>query len=123
DVLSARLSQDAWAMIPAGRQVRMPVSSPSSSACPKSRPWVGFPHRSAESLHRGGSFEIVTIASVQASWFARPPGLSYRCGQEPQGSRDFSVRAEPVLFPAQAADMLAVRIRQLTAEDFHLIRL
>ena len=36
DVISARLSQDAWAMIPAGRQVRMPVSSPTSSAFPTS---------------------------------------------------------------------------------------
>ena len=123
DVISARLSQDAWAMIPGGRQVRMPVSSPTSSAFPKSRPWVGFPQRSAERLHSGGSFEIVTIPSVQASWFARHPGLSYRCGQEPQGSRDFSVRAEPVSLPSQASDMLAVRIRQLTAEDFHLMRL
>src|SRR5439155_27122291 len=41
----------------------------------------------------------------------------------PQGSRDFSVRAEPVSLPSQASDMLAVRTRQLTAEDFHLIRL
>src|SRR5437870_5469567 len=31
DVISASLSQDAWAMIPAGRWVRMPVSSPTSS--------------------------------------------------------------------------------------------
>ena len=36
DVISASLSQDAWAMIPAGRQVHMPVSSPTSSAFPKS---------------------------------------------------------------------------------------
>jgi hypothetical protein len=44
DVISARLSQDAWGLIPAGRQGRLPVSSPTSSAFPKSRPWVGFPH-------------------------------------------------------------------------------
>ncbi len=123
DVISASLSQDAWAMIPAGRQVHMPVSSPTSSAFPKSRPWVGFPQRSAERLHSGGSFEIVAIPYVQASWFVRHPGLSYRCGQEPQGSHDFSVRAEPVSLPSQASDMLAVRTRQLTAEDFHLMRL
>ena len=36
DVISASLSQDAWAMIPAGRQVHMPVSSLTSSAFPKS---------------------------------------------------------------------------------------
>src|SRR5215510_7142218 len=34
DVLSARLSQDAWAMIPAVRQVHMPVASLTSSAFP-----------------------------------------------------------------------------------------
>src|SRR6516162_9365252 len=32
---SASLSQDAWAMIPAGRRVHLPVSSPTSSAFPK----------------------------------------------------------------------------------------
>src|SRR5215468_4298334 len=36
DVISASLSQDAWAMIPAGRQVHRPVSSPTSSAFPTS---------------------------------------------------------------------------------------
>ena len=58
----------------------------------------------------------------------RPPGLlatqvSPTATAKPQGSRDFYVRAEPVWLPSQASDMLAVRIRQLTAEDFHLIRL
>jgi hypothetical protein len=59
------------------------------------------------------------ISYIQTSWFVRHPGLSYRRGSQPQGSRDFSVRAEPVSLPSQASDMLAVRIRQLTAEDFH----
>ena len=36
DVISANLSQDAWALIPAGRRVHLPVSSPTSSAFPKS---------------------------------------------------------------------------------------
>jgi hypothetical protein len=123
DVISARLSQDAWAMIPAGRWVRIPVSSPTSSAFPTSLQEVGFPHRSPERLHSGGCFEIVTIPDVQASWFVRHPGLPSRYGIQPQGSRGFSVRAEPVLLPAQASDMLAVRTRQLTAEDWHLTRL
>ena len=96
-------------MIPAGRRVHMPITSPTSSAFPKTRPWVGFPQRSAERLHSGGCFEIVAMSSVQASWFVRHPGLSYRCGYTPQGSRDFSVRAEPVSLPSQASDMLAVR--------------
>jgi hypothetical protein len=30
-------------MIPSGRRVPMPVTSPTSSAFPKSRLWVGFP--------------------------------------------------------------------------------
>ena len=83
DVISARLSQDAWAMIPVGRQVHMPVSSPTSSAFPQSLREVGFPHRSAERLHSGGCFETVAISSVQASWFVRHPGLSYRYGITP----------------------------------------
>ena len=37
------LSQDAWAQIPAGCRVHMPVSSPTSSAFPKTHQWVGFP--------------------------------------------------------------------------------
>jgi len=38
------------------------------------------------------------------------------------GSRDLYVRASRGLLPPHASDMLAVRIGQLTAEDFHLIR-
>ena len=75
DVISARLSQDAWAMIPAGRQVHMPVSSLMSSAFPTSLQEVGYPRQSAERLHSGGCFEIVTIPHVQASWCVRHPGL------------------------------------------------
>ena len=63
------------------------------------------------------------MPDVQASWCVRHPGLPYRYGITPQGSRDFSIRAEPVALPSQVSDMLAVRTRQLTAEDFHLIRL
>jgi hypothetical protein len=85
DVISASLSQDAWAQIPSGRRVHLPVSSPTSSAFPKSRQWVGFPHHSAERLHSGGSFEIVAIPYVQASWFVRHPGLSYRCSTSTAG--------------------------------------
>ena len=36
DVISASLSQDAWALIPAGREVHLPVSSFTSSAFPMS---------------------------------------------------------------------------------------
>jgi hypothetical protein len=85
DVISASLSQDAWAQIPTGRRVHLPVSSPTSSAFPKSRQWVGFPFHSAERLHSGGSFEIVAIPYVQASWFVRHPDLSYRCSTSAAG--------------------------------------
>jgi hypothetical protein len=52
-----------------------------------------------------------------------PPRSPLPLRPRPQGSRDFSIRAEPVSLPSQASDMLAVRTRQLTAEDFHLFRL
>src|SRR6266446_3769668 len=52
-----------------------------------------------------------------------PPRSPLPLRHRPQGSRDFSIRAEPALLPSQASDMLAVRTRQLTAEDFHLFRL
>lgn len=87
---SASLSQDAWAQIPAGRRVHVPVSSPPSSAFPKSRRWVGFPHRSAQRLQSGGYFEIVAIPYVQASWFVRHPGLSYRCGTDRRAAVTFT---------------------------------
>ena len=41
----------------------------------------------------------------------------------PQGSRDFYARAEHEPSPIRASGMLAVRTRQLTAEDFHLLDL
>jgi hypothetical protein len=41
----------------------------------------------------------------------------------PQGSRDFYARAKHAPSPGRASGMLAVRTRQLTAEDFHLLDL
>src|SRR6516162_8958701 len=52
-----------------------------------------------------------------------PPRSPLPLRHRPQGSRVFSIRAEPASLPSQASDMLAVRTRQLTAEDFHLFRL
>jgi hypothetical protein len=66
DVISARLSQDAWAVIPAGRQVHLPVSSLTSSAFPKSLRKVGFPHQSAERL------EFISIKSSAAKGKTNP---------------------------------------------------
>ncbi len=59
---------------------------------------------------------------VQASRFACHPGRSYRCGLPPQGSCDFYFRAPYELLPPHTSDMLAVRFGQLTAGDFHPIR-
>jgi len=85
DVISASLSQDAWACVPAGRGVHVPVPSPTSSAFPKSCRWVGFPHESAKRLHRGQVFRDRRHSLLQASWFARHPGLSYRCDPKAAG--------------------------------------
>jgi len=41
--------------------------------------------------------------------------------KRPQGSRDFSTRADHASLPLRASSMLAVCIRQLTAKDFHLL--
>jgi hypothetical protein len=69
-------------MIPSGCRVQLPVTSPTSSAFPKSRPWVGFPNSARKETSCGGCFEIVAIPYVQASWFARHPGLPCRCARE-----------------------------------------
>jgi len=66
-------------LIPSGGGVHMPIPSPASSAFPKSRQWVGFPESPRTETSCGGCFEIVAIPYVQASWFARHPGLPYRC--------------------------------------------
>ena len=65
-------------LIPPGCRVHLPVSSPTSSAFPKSRLWVGFPESPRKETSCGECFEIVAIPYVQASWFARHPGLPYR---------------------------------------------
>jgi hypothetical protein len=66
-------------MIPSGGRVHRPVASLTSSAFPKSRPWVGFPESARKETSCGGCFEIVAIPYVQASWFVRHPGFPYRC--------------------------------------------
>ena len=50
-----------------------------------------------------------------------PIALS-RSNPNTPGSRGFSIRAPHGSLPPRAPDMLAVRIGQLTAEDFHLLR-
>src|SRR5262249_5596849 len=71
--------------IPSGCRVPLPVSSPASSAFPKSRLWVGFPESPRKETSCGGCFEIGAIPYVQASWFARHPCLPYRCAEKAAG--------------------------------------
>ena len=94
-------------------RVLVPVSSPMSSAFPKTL-WVGFPFYSANATFRGLVSRLQTFRYVQASEFARLPDRSYRCEFSPQGSRDFYLRAYRALSPPHAPDMLSVRYRQLT---------
>src|SRR5713226_5133160 len=102
-------------MIPSGCRVHLPVTSPTSSAFPKSSPWVGFPNRPAKRLRAAG----VSRSSPFLTF--RPPGLlatqvsPTAAPKRPQGSRDFSTRATHASLPMHASGMLAVRIRQLTA--------
>ncbi len=102
-------------MIPSGCRVHLPVTSPTASAFPKSSPWVGFPNRSAKRLRAAGFSRPSPFLTF------RPPGLlatqvsPTAAPQRPQGSRDFSTRANHTSLPMHASGMLAVRIRQLTA--------
>ena len=72
-------------MIPSGCRVHVPVTSPTSSAFPKSRPIGRLPEFVRKETSCGGCFEIVAIPYVQASWFARHPGLPYRCARKAAG--------------------------------------
>ena len=102
-------------MIPSGCRVHLPVTSPTASAFPKSSPWVGFPNCSAKRLRAAGFSRPSPFLTF------RPPGLlatqvsPTAAPQRPQGSRDFSTRANHTSLPMHASGMLAVRIRQLTA--------
>src|SRR5712692_9749088 len=102
-------------MIPSGCRVHLPVTSPTSSAFPKSSPWVGFPNRSAKRLRAAG------VSGSSPFLTFRPPGLLVTqvsptaAPKRPLGSRDFSTRANHASLPMHASGTLAVRIRQLTA--------
>src|SRR5580704_12718134 len=77
-------------LIPSGGRVHLPVTSPTSSAFPKSRQWVGFPESPRKETSCGGCFEIVAIPYVQASWFARHPGLPHRCASRRRAAVTFT---------------------------------
>jgi hypothetical protein len=120
---SASLSQDAWAQIPAGRRVHMPVSSP------RRRPSPNPANGSASRIDPLRDFTAAGVSRSSPFLTFRPPGLfatqvsPTAAAPTPQGSRDFYARAKHAPLPGRASGMLAVRTRQLTAEDFHLLDL
>jgi len=121
DVISAYLSLRAWTPTPAARGVHLPVSSSTTSAFPS----FGPGRRSAKPVQRfqyGALFEAAVISPCSGPQVCSPPRSLLPIRPAPYGSRDFSIRASRGLLPPRAPDMLAVRIGQLTAEDFHLVR-
>ena len=118
---AAHLSLRAWTPTPAALEVHVPVSSPKTSAFPP----FGPGRRSTMSVQRlqhGALFEAAVIRSCSGPQVCSPPRSLLPLRHTPHGSRGFYVRASRGLLPPHAPDMLAVRIGQLTAEDFHLIR-
>ena len=118
---TAHLSLRAWTPPPAAREVHVPVSSPKTAAFPS----FGPGRRSTKPVQRfqhGALFEAAVMRSCAGPQVCSPPRSLLPIRHTPHGSRDFSIRASHGLFPPHAPDMLAVRIGQLTAEDFHLIR-
>ena len=121
DVVSAHPSLRAWTPTPAALEVRLPVSSLTTSAFPS----FGLGRRST--LYRTATSVRRAFRGCSHSLMCRPAGvlatqIAPTDTATPYGSRDFSIRASRGLLPPHAPDMLAVRIGQLTAEDFHLIR-
>ena len=70
-----------------------PVGLQSASACffpcivglPQIPPVGRHPESPRKETLCGGCYEIVAISYVQASWFARHPGLPYRCADKAAG--------------------------------------
>jgi hypothetical protein len=93
------------------------------------RPSPSPTDRSASRFCPLKDFTAVGVSRSSPFLTFRPPGLfATRVSptaeaRRPQGSCDFYTRAEHAPLPVRASGMLAVRTRQLTAEDLHLIRL
>jgi hypothetical protein len=121
DVISAHLSLRAWTPTPVALEVLVPVSSLKTSAFPS----FGPGRRSTMSVQRlqhGALVEAAVLRSCSGPQVCSPPRSLLPLRHTPHGSRGFYVRASRESLPPHAPDMLAVRIGQLTAEDFHLIR-
>ncbi len=149
DVIAANLSLRAWTPTPAALVVHSPVSSHKTSAFPTLGPGRRLATLRTATSVRARFSRLQSFRYVQARRFARHPGRPYRssasacrffgllvfspfpgeCLTLPNlgplvglGSRGFSFRAPHSLLPPCVPDMLAVRIEQLTAGDFHPIR-
>jgi len=121
DVIAAPLSLRAWTPTPVALEVLLPVSSLKTSAFPS----FGPGRRSTMSVQRlphGALFEAAVMRSCSGPQVGSPPRSLLPLRYPPHGSRGFYVRASRESLPPHAPDMLTVRIGQLTAEDFHLIR-
>lgn len=89
-VISATLSQRAWTPTPAARGVRLPVSSPTTTAFPT----LGLGRRlatsrtatSVRSLFSG----LQSFVHLPARQFARHPGCSYRSAFRRQAAMAFT---------------------------------
>src|SRR5262249_52161430 len=115
DVISASPSQDAWAPTTTVCRLRLPVTSPATSAFPKraiGRRTVTF--RSSD-FTAEGIFEVAAIPLCSGLSVCSPPWSLPPCKISYRADGDFYVRARHASFPPHAPDMLAVRHRQLTA--------
>ncbi len=91
---------------------RRPSPSPAGGSASRMSPLRDFT--------AGRYFETVAIPCFKPPGLLATPVSPTAAAREPQGSRDLYARAEHPSLPIGASGMLAVRTRQLTAEDFHL---
>jgi hypothetical protein len=124
DVVSANLSLDAWTCTAVACEVHMLVSSFTTSAFP-TRGLGGSASTTAplQTISCGAPFRGRRHSYRSGLQVCLPPRSSLPLQRLLQGSRGVYVRAERESLPSHASDMLAVRTEQLTAGDFHPIRL
>ena len=114
DVISTNLSPGAWTLTPALHLVHTLVSSQVASAFPVLRAGRQTA-MTVQRLPHGTDFEATAIRLSSGPWICSPPRSFLPWHLRAPGSRDFYVRAYRSSLPRCAADMLAVRIEQLTA--------
>src|SRR5262245_37896644 len=105
-------------------RVRLPVSSPVTSAFPKSPLGRLYHDIPLNDFRAGRSYAAAVIRLSPGLRVCLPPRSSpplHRISM--QGGRSVYIRANRGSLPPRASDILAVRIGQLTAEVFHLLDL